>query len=82
MECSLATKMLHPRHRQGVLGFPDMPRARLAELWSQQLFTIMTGRAREQCGLCGEGERTQGLSILTDLELGPWAVAEPWFIYL
>lgn len=27
-------------------------------LWSQQLFTIKASLAREQCSLCGEGERT------------------------
>lgn len=57
MECSCATKMLRPGHRQGVLSFLS----KIGGLGPQLLFPVMAGQPGEQCNLCGEEERAQAV---------------------
>lgn len=81
MECSFATKMLRPSHRQGVLGFPDMPRARLEGSGLNSYLQSWQVRLKNSVGfVVKRGE--QGLSILTDLHFSLCTITEPQFVYL
>lgn len=81
MECSFATGMLHPRHRQGVLWFPDMPWVRLEGSGTNSY--LQWGQVRlENSAVFVVKEREKGLLFLINPDFGPRIVTEAQFVYL
>lgn len=77
MECSLPTRMLRPRHGQGVSGFLTCSgqgwRAVVPRIIDHDLGKL----GYENSVGFVESRRERGLSVLTDLDFGPCARTEP-----